>query len=136
LDLWEGFFDREIQLERMNDAEQTRKRISSKQDLSSLEAVEVGTDFLKDVSFTLKRGEVAVLAGPNGSGKSTLMKALCGLIPAKGTVRPANLGYVPQSPEFLFLTKTVRDEIAFGGGSAVEELLHRLHVKAVADAHP
>lgn len=136
LDLWEGFFDREIQLERMNDAEQTRKRISSKQDPSSLEAVEVGTDFLKDVSFTLKRGEVAVLAGPNGSGKSTLMKALCGLIPAKGTVRPTNPGYVPQSPEFLFVTKTVRDEIAFGGGSAVEELLHRLHVKAVADAHP
>ena len=78
--------------------------------------------FLKEVSFTLDKGEVAILAGPNGSGKSTLLKALCQLIPTNGTVRPSHLGYVPQSPEFLFVTKTVRDEIAFGGGYAVDEL--------------
>ncbi|MFC5603789.1 ABC transporter ATP-binding protein [Sporosarcina koreensis] len=137
LDLWGGFFDREIQLERMKDAIPTRKRTSSKQGRQSMEVTNVGTDsFLKDVSFTLDRGEVAVLAGPNGSGKSTLLKALCQLIPANGTVRPSNLGYVPQSPEFLFVTKTVRDEIAFGGGSAVDDLLERLHLTAVADAHP
>ncbi|HEX5563436.1 MAG TPA: ABC transporter ATP-binding protein, partial [Sporosarcina sp.] len=136
-DLWDGFFDREIQLERMNDADPTYKRAGSKQGRQSLEVIKVSTDsFLKDVTFTLDRGEVAVLAGPNGSGKSTLLKALCRLIPADGTVRPSYLGYVPQSPEFLFVTKTVRDEIAFGGGTAVDELLDRLHLAAVADAHP
>ena len=34
------------------------------------------------------------------------------------------------------MTKTVRDEIVFGGGIAVDELLDRLHLEAVADAHP
>ncbi|WP_262177146.1 ABC transporter ATP-binding protein [Saccharococcus sp. Marseille-Q5394] len=137
LDLWGGFFDREIQLERINDVNPMSKRISSKQEGQSLEVANVGTEsFLKDVSFSLNRGEVTILAGPNGSGKSTLLKALCNLIPASGTVRPSHLGYVPQSPEFLFVTKTVRDEIAFGGGADAEELLSRLHLAAVAEAHP
>lgn len=137
IDLWGGFFNREIQLERINEAEQMTKRLSSKQELQSLEVRKVGTkSFLKDVSFTLGQGEVAILAGPNGSGKSTLLKALCRLIPTNGTVHPSNLGYVPQAPEFLFVTKTVRDEIAFGGGTAVEDLLDRLYLAAVADAHP
>src|SRR5690606_959570 len=101
-----------------------------------LKANRVSTDFLKEVSFTLNKGEVTVLAGPNGSGKSTLLKALCGLIPAYGTVHPSHVGYVPQSPEFLFVTKTVREEIAFGGGTTADELLERLQLTKVADAHP
>ncbi|MDN4608347.1 ABC transporter ATP-binding protein [Sporosarcina highlanderae] len=137
LDLWGDFFNREIQLERINDANPMSKRISSRQEHQSLDVSGVSTGaFLKDVSFTLDRGEVAVLAGPNGSGKSTLLKALCKLIPADGTVRPSNLGYVPQTPEFLFVTKTVRDEIAYGGGTHAEELLDRLHLAAIADANP
>ncbi|WP_432360936.1 ABC transporter ATP-binding protein [Sporosarcina sp. UB5] len=137
LDLWGAFFDREIQLARINDTDHITKRLSSKQELLSLEVKKVGTEsFLKDVSFTLNQGEVAILAGPNGSGKSTLLKALCHLIPTNGTVSPSNLGYVPQSPEFLFVTKTVREEIAFGGGARVEELLDRLQLATVACAHP
>ncbi|MCG7345710.1 ATP-binding cassette domain-containing protein [Sporosarcina sp. ACRSL] len=137
LDVWGDFFDREIQLEKKAIASPMHKRMSSKQNQRSLDVSQVHTDsFLKEVSFTLDRGEVAVLAGPNGSGKSTLLKALCGLIPANGTVHPSNLGYVPQSPEFLFVTKTVRNEIAFGGGTRVDELLDRLHLLTVDDAHP
>lgn len=137
LDLWEGFFDREIQLEQLTHSFPIQKRISTKQEQHSFDVTKVCTDsYLKEVSFTLNKGEVAVLAGQNGSGKSTLLKALCGLIPANGTVHPSHVGYVPQSPEFLFLTKAVRDEIAFGGGIAVDELLDRLHLTTVSEAHP
>lgn len=42
-----------------------------------------GEDVIKDVSFTLERGEILALAGENGCGKTTLLRAVCGLIPVK-----------------------------------------------------
>lgn len=42
---------------------------------------------LGDVSFSVRPGEVVVLAGANGAGKTTLMKILAGLCtPSSGTV--------------------------------------------------
>ena len=47
-----------------------------------------GVTVLKDVSFTVNRGEVFVLLGGSGCGKSTMMKHLIGLNPAvAGTIR-------------------------------------------------
>ena len=37
---------------------------------------------LRDVSFSVRRGELCALLGANGSGKSTLLRALCGLTDA------------------------------------------------------
>ena len=37
---------------------------------------------VKDVSFTVSKGEVVGLLGPNGAGKSTTMRILCGLVSA------------------------------------------------------
>ena len=37
-----------------------------------------GNDIVRNASFSLKKGEVAVIMGPNGSGKSTLAYALMG----------------------------------------------------------
>jgi iron complex transport system ATP-binding protein len=38
-----------------------------------------GRDVLRDVSFTLRPGELCALCGPNGAGKSTLLRLLLGL---------------------------------------------------------
>ena len=47
-----------------------------------------GVTVLKDVNFTVRRGEVFVLLGGSGCGKSTIMKHLIGLNPAvAGTIR-------------------------------------------------
>jgi heme exporter protein A len=42
----------------------------------------------RDLSFSLKPGELLHLQGANGSGKTTLLRALCGLsLPAAGEIR-------------------------------------------------
>lgn len=47
---------------------------------------------LKDVSFTLKKGERLGILGLNGSGKSTLLKTIAGVYkPTTGTVRKSGL---------------------------------------------
>lgn len=48
---------------------------------------EDATPALKDVSFSINKGEWSAIVGHNGSGKSTLAKAINGLhLPQKGTV--------------------------------------------------
>ena len=51
-------------------------------EVSHVDAGYPGVTVLKDVSFTVRRGEVFVLLGGAGCGKSTIMKHLIGLNPA------------------------------------------------------
>ncbi|MFC4906292.1 ABC transporter ATP-binding protein [Actinomadura gamaensis] len=54
---------------------------------------------LRDISLTLRPGDIAELTGPNGAGKSTLLRLLAGLHrPRRGTIveRPASVGYAPE----------------------------------------
>lgn len=60
---------------------------------------------LRDVSFSVARGDVVAVIGPNGSGKSTLLQAILGLVPYDGSIAVfgapvatvlRKIGYVPQ----------------------------------------
>ena len=54
---------------------------------------------LRDVSFSLSRGEALAVIGPNGAGKTVLFRAIIGAIPFDGTVQwadDARIGLVPQ----------------------------------------
>ena len=58
---------------------------------------------LKDVSFTLQRGDKVAIVGPNGIGKTTLCRILAGLTePDRGSFNlghEVTVGYMPQQHE-------------------------------------
>ena len=109
-------------------------------DLSGLVVDRVGKSFggrqvVKDVSLTLRRGQVAGLLGPNGAGKTTCFYMITGLIAADYgaiyldgediTALPmyqrarAGLGYLPQETS-IFRGMTVEQNVL-----AVVELRER-----------
>ena len=67
---------------------------------------------VRDLSLTVKAGEVYGLIGPNGSGKSTTMKVILGLLaPTAGETRifgrdskevtsRSEVGFLPENPYF------------------------------------
>lgn len=98
---------------------------------------------LKDLSFTVKKGETIAIVGPTGAGKSTIVSLLPRLYDVeKGAIlidgKPLqsftqkslreHIAFVPQKP-FLFMD-TVRENICFGRSFSHEEV-----VKAAQRAH-
>lgn len=60
-------------------------------------------EVLKNLSFSVSKGEALAIIGPNGAGKTVLFRALLGLIPYKGSVLWRDkvlIGYVPQKMDF------------------------------------
>ena len=97
---------------------------------------------LRDITFTIKKGETVGIIGESGAGKSTLMDILIGLLtPSKGTIvldgTPLDseqvqgwaklTGYIPQSP--YIIDGTLAENIAFGENSD-EISMDRLKIAA------
>jgi branched-chain amino acid transport system ATP-binding protein len=97
-----------------------------------VEALHAGygpAEVLFGVSLTLRRGEVAALMGRNGAGKSTTLKAIMGLLPARGgrvrfqgaditglppfRIARLGLGYVPEDRR-IFTDLTVFENLEVG----------------------
>jgi len=56
------------------------------------------TNAVRNLSFSVERGEIVGFLGPNGAGKSTTMRILCGYLPADaGEVRIAGFDVFSQS---------------------------------------
>jgi ABC-2 type transport system ATP-binding protein len=84
------------------------------------------TQAVRDLSFSVDRGEVVGFLGPNGAGKSTTMKILCGYLPADaGEVRIAGfdvfgdslkarsrIGYLPENVP-LYPEMRVREYLGY-----------------------
>lgn len=85
---------------------------------------------LRDLSFSLERGEYVCLIGPNGAGKSTILKTIAGHIkPMSGVInfdgqpivgmvanKVAGLGMAYISEEMnLFVNMTVNENLLMGG---------------------
>lgn len=81
------------------------------------------TEAIKNVSFTVDRGEFVSIIGPSGCGKSTLLNIISGLLkPSSGEViyndktvknNLDKMGYMFQK-DFLFSWLTVRENILLG----------------------
>ncbi len=97
---------------------------------------------LKELDFTINRGEILGLLGPNGAGKTTTMRILtCFLQPSSGTIKVENynildhpleiknmIGYLPESAP-LYGEMLVYDYLAYvaamrglDGGLKVERI--------------
>lgn len=95
---------------------------------------------LKDVNFTINKGDVLSIVGQNGAGKSTLAKLLCGFLrPSRGQILlndtdtknlsikqiAEKIGYVLQNPNAMISKTNVSEEVGFGlklRGASKEEI--------------
>lgn len=98
-------------------------------DVRSLTTTYRGLIAISDVSISVAKGEIVVVAGANGAGKSTLLKSIAGLeAPRSGSVIVADeridtlkaheitargLAYVPESKR-LFPRLSVADNLRLG----------------------
>lgn len=72
---------------------------------------------LRDINFTLRRGEVLGVLGHNGAGKSTLLKCIAGKLQADrgNVIRRGELGHLLEMSAGFAPTMTGRDNVSVRG---------------------
>lgn len=93
-----------------------------------------GVQALRDVSLTIRAGEIYGLIGPNGAGKTTFFNILTGLYARdQGEVRfagaPLPLG-APHAVTALGLARTFQNIRLFGAMTAIENVMVGRHLKS------
>ena len=91
---------------------------------SGLRVVRGGAEVLRDLTFSVRHGEVTGLLGPSGSGKTTLMRTIVGVqritagsitvlgVPAGSAPLRPRIGYVTQAPS-VYDDLTVEENLRF-----------------------
>ena len=79
-----------------------------------------GDTVLKNVSFTIKKGEYTVIAGKNGTGKSTIIKLIAGLLKTDKGVIEIDGRKLEYYPEVLY---NIRKKIGVVFHTAEEQLI-------------
>lgn len=108
------------------------------------------TKILKQVSFSVQKGERIVILGENGSGKTTLLRQIAGLIkPTSGSIDTRfkvkrgsrdwfrAVGYIYQDPSYQLFMPSVREEIAYGAEPDwADRCLDMFELKELSERHP
>jgi heme exporter protein A len=92
---------------------------SSVLEAKSLACERGGRLVFKNLSFTIKSGEVLELRGPNGSGKSSLLRLMAGLNqPASGSINLSTQASLAESAHYIGHNEAVKSALT------VRENLH------------
>lgn len=105
---------------------------------------------LKNLKFTLYKGQITAIMGFNGAGKSTLMNLLGGLTQTQqGSMllegKPVDkqlgkIGYLRQEPDLMLLADTVREELCWKNHTItqqeLQQLLEHMNLAEYADDFP
>ena len=69
-------------------------------------------DIVKNLSLTVKKGEIYAINGGNGAGKSTLLSILAKINrPYRGKIETkARIAFLPQNPQLLFVKNTIYED--------------------------
>ncbi|MBQ7726247.1 MAG: ATP-binding cassette domain-containing protein, partial [Clostridia bacterium] len=118
-------------------------------------------DVIRDMSFSVGKGEIFSILGGNGSGKTTTLNLLAGvlspmrgkcLVDGKATGRKENaeirrrIAVLPQNPQTLFLRNTIREDfedylslLGKGktvGAALIDRVTEDFGLAALLDRHP
>ena len=123
-------------------------------DVRKLSVTLGGKRILKDVSFSVGKGEILGITGKNGIGKTTLARTLCGISreasgeiwinherPRKKT-RAKYFSFVMQDADYQLFTESVEDELRFGNSKVsglqqkMKDALMSLDLSTYSQRHP